>query len=178
MSKSKENEPVIVNDLEVQEKEKQEAWISGFMENLGGFAGYKSKQFGEMILNQLASSCHVGEEIVEVIQCVHGNIAGIAPKDSIEGMLATQMIATHYAAMRYFSRAAKPSSQETHQLNISSANKLTRSYTAQMEALNRYRGKGQQKMTVEHVHVHSGGQAIVGTVSPTKARCARSCHQT
>ena len=33
----------------------------------------------------------------------------------------------------------------------------------QVEALQRYRGKGQQKLTVEHVHVHSGGQAIVGT---------------
>ena len=33
-----------------------------------------------------------------------------------------------------------------------------------LEALNRHRGKGQQKVTVEHVHVHSGGQAIVGTV--------------
>ena len=33
-----------------------------------------------------------------------------------------------------------------------------------LEALNRHRGKGQQKVTVEHVHVHSGAQAIVGTV--------------
>ena len=33
-----------------------------------------------------------------------------------------------------------------------------------LEALNRHRGKGQQKVTVEHVHVHSGGQAIVGMV--------------
>jgi hypothetical protein len=33
-----------------------------------------------------------------------------------------------------------------------------------MEALKRYRTSGQQKMTVEHVHVHEGGQAIVGTV--------------
>jgi hypothetical protein len=30
--------------------------------------------------------------------------------------------------------------------------------------LNRHRGKGQQKVTVEHVHVHEGGQAIVGNV--------------
>jgi hypothetical protein len=34
----------------------------------------------------------------------------------------------------------------------------------QVEALNRHRGKGQQKVTVEHVHVHKGGQAIVGAV--------------
>jgi hypothetical protein len=34
----------------------------------------------------------------------------------------------------------------------------------QIGALQRYRGTGQQKITVEHVHVHSGGQAIVGAV--------------
>jgi len=32
------------------------------------------------------------------------------------------------------------------------------------EALDKHRGKGQQKVTVEHVHVHRGGQAIVGAV--------------
>ena len=33
-----------------------------------------------------------------------------------------------------------------------------------LEGLNRHRGKGQQKVTVEHVHVHAGGQAVVGMV--------------
>jgi len=33
-----------------------------------------------------------------------------------------------------------------------------------VEALNRHRGKGQQKVTVEHVTVNAGGQAIVGSV--------------
>ena len=33
-----------------------------------------------------------------------------------------------------------------------------------MEALKRYRTGGQQKVTVEHVTVNAGGQAIVGTV--------------
>jgi hypothetical protein len=36
-----------------------------------------------------------------------------------------------------------------------------------MESLNRYRGKAtEQKVTVEHVHVHDGGQAIVGAIHP------------
>ena len=34
-----------------------------------------------------------------------------------------------------------------------------------MDALGRHRGKGQQKVTVEHVHVNAGGQAIVGAVA-------------
>jgi len=48
--------------------------------------------------------------------------------------------------------------------NLSQANKLSRTYATLLESLNRHRGKGQQKVTVEHVHVHSGGQAIVGNV--------------
>ena len=49
---------------------------------------------------------------------------------------------------------------------LNQANKLSRSFATLLETLNRYRGKGQQKVTVEHLHVHSGGQAIVGAVAP------------
>ena len=48
--------------------------------------------------------------------------------------------------------------------NLNQANKLSRTWATLLEALNRYRGKGQQKVTVEHVHVHAGGQAVVGTI--------------
>jgi hypothetical protein len=44
------------------------------------------------------------------------------------------------------------------------ANKLSRTHATLLEALNRHRGKGQQRVTVEHVHVYEGGQAIVGHV--------------
>ena len=47
-------------------------------------------------------------------------------------------------------------------------NKLTRTFAAQVEALKRYRTGGEQKVTVEHVTVNSGGQAIVGNVTHGK----------
>ena len=37
---------------------------------------------------------------------------------------------------------------------LNQANKLSRTYAMLLESLNRHRGKGQQKVTVEHVHVH------------------------
>jgi GTPase len=44
-----------------------------------------------------------------------------------------------------------------------------RLFTEQLEAMSKLKGKvGQQKVTVEHVHVHDGGQAIVGAVSTGK----------
>jgi hypothetical protein len=43
--------------------------------------------------------------------------------------------------------------------------KFMRTYTMQVDALTRKRRKGQQNITVKHVHVYAGGQAIVGAVS-------------
>jgi hypothetical protein len=53
--------------------------------------------------------------------------------------------------------------------NLCQANKLSRTYATLLESLNRHRGKGAQKVTVEHVHVHEGGQAICtsAAIGPT-----------
>ena len=58
----------------------------------------------------------------------------------------------------------KEQSFEGRRENLNQANKLSRTYATLLDALNKHRGKGQQKVTVEHVHVHSGGQAVVGVV--------------
>jgi hypothetical protein len=91
---------------------------------------------------------------------------GIRPQDEIEGMLATQMIGVHNMAMETMSRAMlSEQSFEGKQANVNQATKMLRTFTAQMEALKKYRTGGQQKMIVKHVHVNEGGQAIVGPVN-------------
>jgi hypothetical protein len=92
-------------------------------------------------------------------------LAGISPSDEFEGMLAAQILASHNAAMECYRRAMiAEQTFEGRKENLGQANKLSRTHATLLEALNRHRGKGQQKVTVEHVHVHSGGQAIVGNV--------------
>ena len=97
----------------------------------------------------------------------------IAPKNVLETMLAVQMIGTHNLAMDFMGRALIPEqSVEGVNDNVTRATKLTRTFAAQLEAFNRLRGKGQQNVTVKHVHINEGGQAIVGNVghSPTGGR--------
>jgi hypothetical protein len=80
-------------------------------------------------------------------------------------MMAAQLIAAHNAAMECYRRAMiGEQTLEGHRENLTQANKLSRTYAVLLDALNRHRGKGQQKVTVEHVHVHAGGQAVVGMV--------------
>jgi hypothetical protein len=92
-------------------------------------------------------------------------LIGIGPKDELEGMIAAQLIAAHSAVMECYRRAmlSEQTFDGRHE-NLNQANKLSRTFAVLLDALNRHRGKGQQKVTVEHVHVHSGGQAVVGMV--------------
>jgi hypothetical protein len=93
-------------------------------------------------------------------------LSGIQPQDEIEGMLAVQMIGTHNMAMETLERAMLTGQTDIGKdLNVKQAAKMMRVFVAQMEALKKYRTGGQQKMTVKHVHVNEGGQAIVGTVN-------------
>jgi len=91
--------------------------------------------------------------------------ADLKPVGSAEGMLAAQMVGTHHAALDCLRRAAIVNQTfEGRNMALNHAQKLMALYTKQLAVLDKHRGKGQQKVTVEHVNVHSGGQAIVGNV--------------
>jgi hypothetical protein len=143
--------------------------VLGSEESMFHATGTRDKDFATVLLNQ-AADC-IWEPMEKIgglnkVSAVVGAMEGISPRDAIEGMLTAQMVGIHNASMECLKRAMLPSQTfEGRQANLNQSTKLTRTYTAQMEALNRHRGKGQQKMTVEHVHVHNGGQAIVGSVT-------------
>jgi len=83
----------------------------------------------------------------------------------MEAMLATQMAAVHMATMTFAKRLANVETIPQQDSAEKAFNKLSRTFASQMEALKKYRTGGEQKMTVEHVTVNEGGQAIVGNVS-------------
>lgn len=90
----------------------------------------------------------------------------LEPSDGLEAMLTAQMVAVHMAAMDCIARALNPSqSFAGRELNLKHGAKLSRIYAEQVAALDKHRRKGQQTVTVEHVHVHDGGQAVVGVVA-------------
>jgi len=92
-------------------------------------------------------------------------IEGIKPENETEAMLAAQMAVVHLATMKYAGTLLTVDKIPQADHAEKTLNKLARTFTTQMDTLKRYRTGGQQKMTVEHVHVHEGGQAIVGSVT-------------
>ena len=85
-------------------------------------------------------------------------------------MLAAQMAAAHMATQgsTFARRLAGVKNLAQRDSAASAFNKCARTYASQMETLKRYRTGGEQKVTVQHVSVSEGGQAMVGNV--TQAR--------
>lgn len=135
--------------------------------------GSKSDQWNLMLCNQVISTAwygrnpQPGKDLDDKRTAILAFMAGVNPKDVIEGMMAAQLFASHAAATECYRRAMLPDQTvEGKQMNLTLAAKLTKANAEQAAALSKYRGKGQQKVVVEHVHVYQGGQAIVGQVTP------------
>jgi hypothetical protein len=140
--------------------------LKGSLKHLGGS---QSDHWNNILANQAIGSLWLknSDENTRDRQysATVAGLFGIGPRDELEGMIAAQLIAAHNAAMECYRRAMLGEQTfEGRRENLSQANKLSRSYAVLLEALNHHRGKGQQRVTVEHVHVHSGGQAVVGMV--------------
>ena len=126
-----------------------------------------SNNFLDVLLTQTVHSAPLSlmaeEQKSKYAAAAGGALIGIQPKGELEGMLAAQLIACHTAAMECYHRAMN-SQLPARDYHLNQANKLSRTYATLLESLNKHRGKGQQRVTVEHVHVHQGGQAIVGHI--------------
>lgn len=122
-------------------------------------------QLSQVLLSQAAISLDGSVPFADRVNTSLTAIEGIAPRDALEALLAVQMVATHNLALDFLKRATNPNAHpELVSEQINRAAKLMRAYSAQIGALERHRGYGKQHVTVEHVHVNAGGQAIVGAV--------------
>jgi hypothetical protein len=142
--------------------------LKGVLKSIGGS---RSDSWNNVLANQAVQTLWLKDLSAETrarqYDATIAGLIGIGPRDELEGMLAAQLLASHNAAMECYRRAMiDEQTFEGRRENLNQANKLSRTYALLLEALNRHRRKGQQKVTVEHVHVHAGGQAIVGAINP------------
>jgi hypothetical protein len=121
-----------------------DSWNSGIGHRLGG----------------ALPACH-SPDFAEVARASLQGLTGIKPNDPIEGMLASQIIAAHEAAMHLRQLAWHPDQSfvvQTRYLEL--AEKAARTMAMLTERLDQHRGRGQQQITVKHVTVNAD-QAVV-----------------
>jgi hypothetical protein len=89
----------------------------------------------------------------------------LAPQSALERLLVAQLIACDKVASQCLNAGfhednASDARRKYLGLGLQFQGVLVR----QIEALAKLRNGGQQRVTVEHVHVHQGGQAVIGNV--------------
>lgn len=152
-----EEEPLVF-----EEQEDGKLTIAGTLENLREILGTSNCHAGGAFLQQLIAVVDPdSKDMPRHCNTVAPLLRAISPKDELESMLAVQMIGVHSMAMEMMRRGM----QADHTSHVDSCTnrvtKLSRTFLAQLEALNKHRGAAQQKVVVEHVNVSDGGQAIV-----------------
>jgi hypothetical protein len=140
----------------------------GWLIRLADALGTSSEDFALGQLSALLNAAKIettSELQTATINGMLAMVAGVQPRNEVEGMLAVQMAATHVQALALMERAKRAQHLPQFEADGNMAVKLLRTFTAQTEALAKLRRGGSQTVRVEHVHVHAGGQAIVGNVS-------------
>ena len=128
--------------------------------------GSDSYDFTKHMADQLIQAVSPGADVdLRALNSAIAVLQAVKPRDPLEAMLVAQMSGINAAVMTFTRRLNRTENIKQQDSALNGLTKLARTYVAQMEALKRYRSVGDQKMTVEHVHVHAGGQAVVGNVT-------------
>lgn len=113
----------------------------------------------------LRASVSGGEPDATNLAFMLSMVESLKPRDSVEAMLAAQMVSVHVMAMRCAHRLANADDVARQDSAARALGRLARTFPAQIEALDRYRSKSEPAITVQNVSVADGGNAIVGNVT-------------
>ncbi|MGE0631263.1 MAG: hypothetical protein AB7H48_00830 [Parachlamydiales bacterium] len=114
---------------------------------------------GEKILNKIARGM-TGEKFALRLNEVSALISALRPQDETEAMLLGQFLTLQDSGMKCLRLANLPEQGFYHEERLFLlANKLLNTANQTIQTVLKYRSRGQQ--TVQVVHVHNEGQAIV-----------------
>ncbi|MCT2557778.1 hypothetical protein N0B51_02155 [Tsuneonella sp. YG55] len=129
--------------------------------------GIKGENLRDMLLDLASASIggDIGGQFM-AISSIKEMLDDLEPENAIEALLLSQMMTTCMTSLRLIANAQEPGRPlERFEKVMNQALKLQNLFLRQLDAWEKLRGKGkEQKITVEHVTVGSGGQAIVGHV--------------
>jgi hypothetical protein len=135
------------------------------------FMGGHTDRFNIRLLRQVMGTLWVpdGASQKQIIGAAADAMEAFKPRDEVEGMMASLAVAHHSMAMECLSRALIPEqpSEACSRLRHDAV-RSTRAFAELTAAIDRRQGKGQQLMTIKHVTVEAGAQAIVGQVAPSR----------
>jgi hypothetical protein len=99
-------------------------------------------------------------------------IDSMRPRSELQALLAVQIIATGFAGLRFLRQSHRNMTEDFINVYGNYAIKLLRLQNDLIQTFDRYQRGNKQTVEVRHVHIHSGGQGVVGIINPPDDRDA------
>jgi hypothetical protein len=132
------------------------------------FGNTLSDEFVEVMLGKLVEALRPGpfdhlEE--QTVNAALATINSMRPGSELEALLAIQIVATGFSGLRFLRQSQQHMTAEFIDVYGSYALKLLRLQAELIATFERLRRGNKQTVEVRHVHIHSGGQGLVGIVN-------------
>jgi hypothetical protein len=119
--------------------------------------GVKDWDVGGELIAQMSA---VAGERDDSLNSMVATVKGIAPRDTLQATLASQMASVHVLTHEARQSARQREDPQGARARRAALNKLARTFLSQVETLKRYRTGGEQRLTVQHVSVNDNAQRL------------------
>jgi len=128
-----------------------------------------SDEFVDVILGKLVEALRPGlyDQLDEAtLNAALATIDSMQPRSELQAVLAVQIIATGSAGLRFLRQSHRHMTEDFIKVYGNYAVKLLRLQNEMIQTFDRYRRGNKQTVEVRHVHIHPGGQGVVGIINP------------
>ena len=150
------------SDLESHRKRLREA-----------FGNTMSDEFVDVLLGKLVEALRPSpfDQLEEAtLNAGLATIHGMRPQSELEALLAVQIIAAGFSGLRFLRQSHTQMTEDYIDVYGKYAIKLLRLQNEMIQTYERLRRGSKQTVEVRHVHIHSGGQGVVGIVNQAGER--------
>ena len=133
------------------------------------FGNTMSDEFVEVLLGKLLEALRPAAlELLEqpTVNAALAIIDSMCPQSELEALLAVQIIAAGFSGLRLLRQSQQQMTQDYIDVYGNYAIKLLRLQNEMIQTFDRYRRGNKQTVEVRHVHIHPGGQGVVGIINP------------
>jgi hypothetical protein len=137
------------------------------------FGNTLSDEFAEFMLGKLITALRPGpfDHLDEAtLNAAIAIISSINPQTEFAALIAVQIVATGFGGLKFLRQSQHHMDEIYIDVYGGYAAKLLRLQLDLVQALDRHQRGNKQTMEVRHVHIHAGGQGVVGIVNAAGER--------
>jgi hypothetical protein len=130
--------------------------------------GTLSEEFAATMMGKLISGLRpnpydlLGEA---TLNAAIATVASLRPNSEINALISVQAVIAGFSALRMFELSQRHLSEENIAVYGGYANKLLKLQNDLLQTLDRRQRGNSQSIEVKHVHIHAGGQGVIGIVN-------------